>query len=55
MQRSDAIVMVMELCEYDLDHLIKIKPFGDQDITVLLHQLGEINIVFCTCAVQLKG
>ncbi|XP_003387126.1 PREDICTED: inhibitor of nuclear factor kappa-B kinase subunit beta-like [Amphimedon queenslandica] len=41
MQRADAIVMVMELCECDLDHLIKVKPFCDQDVTVLLHQLGE--------------
>ena len=41
MQRADAIVMVMELCECDLDHLIKVKPFCDQDVTVLLHQLGK--------------
>ena len=41
MQRSDAIVMVMELCECDLDHLIKVKPFCDQEVIILLHQLGK--------------
>lgn len=33
--------MVMELCECDLDHLLKVRPFHDKDIIILLHQLGE--------------
>ena len=45
MARSDAIVLVMELCECDLDHLIKVKPFNDKDIVVLLHQLGKTKSV----------
>ena len=37
------IVLVMELCEFDLDHLVKIKPFKEQDIVIFLHQLGEFS------------
>jgi len=29
----------MELCEYDLDHLVKVQPFKEDDITLFLHQL----------------
>ena len=35
------IVLVMELCEYDLDHLVKVQPFKEDDITLFLYQLGE--------------
>ena len=35
------IVLVMELCEYDLDHLVKVAPFKEEDIVIFLHQLGE--------------
>ncbi len=35
------VVLVMELCEFDLDHLVKIKPFKEQDIIIFLYQLGE--------------
>ena len=31
----------MELCEYDLDHLVKVQPFKEDDITLFLHQLCE--------------
>ena len=33
--------MVMELCEYDLDYLVKASPFREDDITLFLFQLGE--------------
>ena len=36
------IVLVMELCEYDLDHLVKVSPFKEEDIVIFLHQLGEL-------------
>lgn len=42
MKRSNSIVMVMELCECDLDHLLKVKPFGDNEITLLLYQMGKL-------------
>ena len=32
-------MLVMELCEYDLDHLVKVQPFKEDDITLFLHQL----------------
>lgn len=35
------IVLVMELCEYDLDYLVKVKPFKEDDITLFLYQLGK--------------
>ena len=35
------IVLVMELCEYDLDYLVKASPFREDDITLFLFQLGE--------------
>ena len=35
------IVLVMELCEYDLDHLVKVEPFKEDDIVIFLHQLGK--------------
>jgi len=35
------IVLVMELCEYDLDHLVKVQPFKEDDITLFLYQLSE--------------
>ena len=35
------IVLVMELCEYDLDYLVKMSPFREDDITLFLFQLGE--------------
>ena len=35
------IVLVMELCECDLDHLIEVKPFKEDDIIIFLHQLGK--------------
>lgn len=34
------IVLVMELCEYDLDYLVKQSPFREDDITLFLFQLG---------------
>ena len=34
------IVLVMELCEYDLDYLVKLSPFREDDITLFLFQLG---------------
>jgi len=34
------IVLVMELCEYDLDHLVKVQPFKEDDITLFLYQLS---------------
>ena len=37
------IVLVMELCEYDLDHLVKVAPFKEEDIVIFLHQLGEFT------------
>ena len=41
MTRAGVIVLVMELCECDLDHLLKMRPFGDNDIITLLSQLGR--------------
>lgn len=35
------IVLIMELCDFDLDHLVKIKPFKEQDIIIFLFQLGK--------------
>lgn len=35
------IVLVMELCEYDLDHLVKVEPFKEDEIVIFLHQLGK--------------
>ena len=35
------IVLVMELCEYDLDHLVKVELFKEDEIVIFLHQLGE--------------
>lgn len=36
------IVLVMELCEYDLDHLVKVEPFKEDEIIIIsLHQLGK--------------
>ena len=40
------IVLVMELCEYDLDHLVKVSPFREDDITLFLFQLGE-RVKYC--------
>ena len=36
------IVLVMELCDYDLDHLVKVDPFNEESTIVFLHQLGKI-------------
>ena len=33
--------MVMELCEYDLDHLVKVQPFSEEDTTLLLFELAQ--------------
>ena len=35
------IVLVMELCEYDLDEMVKRTPFREDDITLFLYQLSE--------------
>ena len=35
------IVLVMELCEYDLDYLVKLSPFREDDITPFLFQLSK--------------
>jgi serine/threonine protein kinase len=35
------IVLVMELCDYDLDHLVKVSPFREDDITLFLFQLSK--------------
>jgi serine/threonine protein kinase len=35
------IVLVMELCDYDLDHLVKASPFREDDITLFLFQLSK--------------
>ena len=35
------IVLVMELCEYDLDYLVKLSPFREDDITLFLFQLSQ--------------
>lgn len=37
------IVLVMELCEYDLDYLVKQSPFREDDITLFLFQLGNFR------------
>ena len=34
------IVLVMELCDYDLDHLVKVSPFKEDSTIVFLYQLG---------------
>ena len=41
MPRAGVIVLVMELCECDLDHQLKVRPFRDNDIITLLSQLGQ--------------
>ena len=35
----------MELCDYDLDYLVKVDPFKEENIIVFLFQLGED----CSC------
>ena len=35
------LVLVMEMCDYDLDYLVRKSPFREDDITLLLFQLGE--------------
>ena len=37
-----SVVLVLELCEYDLDHLVKTNPFNEDSIVLFLHQLGEL-------------
>ena len=39
------IVLVMELCEYDLDYMVKTHSFKEADITLFLHQLGGCSRV----------
>ena len=45
-------MLVMELCEYDLDHLVKVQPFKEDDITLFLHQLCKpsrlYRRIFCS-------
>ena len=46
------IVLVMELCEYDLDHLVKVEPFKEDEIVIFLHQLGKRErekVFVCVC------
>ena len=38
------IVLVMELCEYNLDFLVKQSPLTEDDITLLLYQLGGFMV-----------
>ncbi len=40
-EMKNHIVLVMELCDYDLDKLVKTSPFKEDDITLFLYQLGE--------------
>lgn len=48
------IVLVMELCEYDLDHLVKVEPFKEDEIVIFLHQLGEWEREgVCVCPVPI--
>ena len=49
------IVLVMELCEYDLDHLVKVEPFKEDEIVIFLHQLGkrERERGVCVCVYPL--
>ena len=35
-------MLVSELCEYDLDHLVKVKPFNEDNTVLFLHQLGKL-------------
>jgi hypothetical protein len=39
------IVLVMELCDYDLDHLVKVSPFREDDITLFLFQLSQYQLL----------
>lgn len=39
-------MLVMELCDYDLDHLVKVEPFKEETIIVFLYQLGKIVKLF---------
>ena len=39
------IVLVMELCDYDLDHLVKVEPFKEETIIVFLYQLGIDGLI----------
>ena len=41
------IVLVMELCDYDLDHLVKVEPFKEETIIVFLYQLGNDKLSNC--------
>ena len=36
------IVLVMELCDYDLDYLVKTDPFKEENVIVFLYQLGRL-------------
>ena len=40
----------MELCDYDLDHLVKVEPFKEETIIVFLYQLGKL----CTHKLHIK-
>ncbi len=44
------IVLVMELCDYDLDKLVKTSPFREDDITLFLYQLGEYGGMGLGCS-----
>ena len=35
-------MLVLELCKYDLNHLIKIEPFNEDNTVLFLHQLGKL-------------
>ena len=36
-----AILIAMELCDYDLDGLVKKNPLMEMEVVTFLHQLGE--------------
>lgn len=36
------IVITMEVCDYDLDQLIKDSPLAEEGVITFLHQLGEV-------------
>lgn len=37
-----SIVITMEVCDYDLDQLIKDSPLAEEGVITFLHQLGEV-------------
>ena len=38
--KDNVIIITMELCDYDLDNLIKQSPFGQEEVVQFLYQLG---------------